>query len=100
RYRFDGQSAVGTSLGHGGGDRVVRADLDRVARGTTAPEQAVDQDARAAAPVAIDEQARRPGAGVVDGRLKTLPFKTRVSRPVDQPLQSTIAGKQPHSRRQ
>src|ERR1043166_3154004 len=57
RDRRNGHAPVGAMLRDGSGHRIVRAGLVPVAVRSDAIEQAVDQDARAGPPIAVDHDA-------------------------------------------
>src|SRR5207253_2224338 len=92
RDDVDGDAEVGAALRDGCGDGVVAGGLDGVARRPRAPEEAVDQDSRAAPAVAVhhDDTGRR-GHGA-HGFLHGLALEARVPRPEHHPLHAPVAG--------
>ena len=100
RHRLDGHAPISAALGHRGGNRVVRADLDRVTRGTTAPSRPSIRMRVPLPRLRLTNKQDRPGAALSMAFSRLCAFETRVARPVNQPLQSAVAGEQPHSRRQ
>ena len=92
RDDVDGDAEVGAALRDGRGDGVVAGGLDGVARRPRAPEEAVDQDSRAAPAVAVhhDDTGRR-GHGE-HGFLRGLALEARVPRPEHHPLHAPVAG--------
>nr|WP_252374346.1 hypothetical protein [Hydrogenophaga sp. 2FB] len=97
---IDGQTPVGAPLRDGHGHGVVRLGLHAEARRLRAVEQAVDQNACAAASVAVHHDAAGLRTGCRDRGHRVTPFKAGVTPSVDDALHAAIARDQFQGRRQ